>query len=95
MRALVEMGVFEALPIDGTSLSANVLAEKLKVEKDLLVRLMRVAIPEYVQREGETMYRPLINIDFSRSLSPKHTHIPHTRWSTCIRVFEEHSNSCK
>jgi hypothetical protein len=46
VRALVEMGVFEALPMDGTSLSADILAEKLKVEKDLLVRLMRVAIPE-------------------------------------------------
>ncbi|KAE9367267.1 o-methyltransferas-like protein [Stipitochalara longipes BDJ] len=46
VRALIEMGVFEALPLDGTSLSADVLAEKLTVEKDLLVRLMRVAIPE-------------------------------------------------
>jgi len=46
VRALIEMGVFEALPMDGTSLSADVLAKNLKVEKDLLVRLMRVAIPE-------------------------------------------------
>jgi hypothetical protein len=30
------MGVFEALPMDGTGLPAYVLAEKLKVEKDLL-----------------------------------------------------------
>jgi hypothetical protein len=30
------MGIFEALPLDGTSLSADVLAEKLNVEKDLL-----------------------------------------------------------
>jgi hypothetical protein len=36
VRALLEMGFFEALPLDGTDLSANVLAEKLKVEKDLL-----------------------------------------------------------
>jgi len=30
------MGIFEALPLDGTALSADVLAEKLSVEKDLL-----------------------------------------------------------
>jgi hypothetical protein len=30
------MGIFEALPLDGSSLSADVLAEKLNVEKDLL-----------------------------------------------------------
>ena len=38
VRALLEMGIFEALPPDGTGLSADVLAEKLKVEKDLLSR---------------------------------------------------------
>jgi hypothetical protein len=30
------MGIFEALPLDGTSLSADALAEKLNVEKDLI-----------------------------------------------------------
>jgi hypothetical protein len=38
VRALLEMGIFDALPPDGSSLSADVLAEKLKVEKDLLSR---------------------------------------------------------
>jgi hypothetical protein len=38
MRALLEMGLFEALPSDGTGLPADALAEKLNVEKDLLSR---------------------------------------------------------
>ncbi|RAL66952.1 hypothetical protein DID88_007734 [Monilinia fructigena] len=36
------MGVFDALPADGSSYSATTLAEKLGVEKELLVRFMRV-----------------------------------------------------
>lgn len=32
----MEMGVFEALPADGSPASATALSEKLKVEKDLL-----------------------------------------------------------
>lgn len=36
MRALLEMGVFEKLPLDGTGLSADALAEELGVERDLL-----------------------------------------------------------
>lgn len=32
----MEMGVFEALPLDGTPVTATVLAENLGVEKDLL-----------------------------------------------------------
>jgi hypothetical protein len=35
------MGIFEALPLDGSSLSADVLAEKLDVEKDLLGTIFR------------------------------------------------------
>lgn len=46
VRALLEMGVFEALPLDGTGVPRKELAEKLKVEEDLLVRLMRMAVPE-------------------------------------------------
>ncbi|KAH8819160.1 S-adenosyl-L-methionine-dependent methyltransferase [Xylogone sp. PMI_703] len=41
LRAVLEMGVVEALPADGSSASASALAEKLGVDKDLLVRLMR------------------------------------------------------
>ncbi|PMD29394.1 o-methyltransferas-like protein [Hyaloscypha variabilis F] len=62
VRALVEMGIFEALPLDGTSLSADVLAEKLSVEKDLLVRLMRVVIPEL----------------FAEPKSQEYTHTPYS-----------------
>ncbi|KAL1966251.1 hypothetical protein VTN77DRAFT_4604 [Rasamsonia byssochlamydoides] len=43
VRAVLEMGVFEALPKDCTPMKASDLAERLKVEKDLLVRLMRMA----------------------------------------------------
>ncbi|TEY83831.1 hypothetical protein BOTCAL_0024g00400 [Botryotinia calthae] len=42
LRAVLEMGVFDALPTDGSSSSATALAEKLGVEKELLVRFMRV-----------------------------------------------------
>jgi len=43
VRALLEMGVFSALPLDGSSVKAQELAEKLKVDPVLLVRLMRCA----------------------------------------------------
>lgn len=36
LRAVLEMGVFEAIPVDATSTSATVIAEKLGVDKDLL-----------------------------------------------------------
>jgi hypothetical protein len=36
VRAVMEMGVFEAMPRDGSSITAAVLAQKLDVEKDLL-----------------------------------------------------------
>lgn len=39
VRALQEAGVFEALPIDGTGVSADILAEKVNVEKDLLSKI--------------------------------------------------------
>ncbi|QSZ29967.1 hypothetical protein DSL72_004485 [Monilinia vaccinii-corymbosi] len=42
LRMVLEMGVFDALPTDGSSSSATALAEKLGVEKELLVRFMRV-----------------------------------------------------
>ncbi|PQE33396.1 O-methyltransferase protein [Rutstroemia sp. NJR-2017a WRK4] len=45
LRAVLEMGVFDALPQDGSSASATTLAEKLGAEKDILVRLMRVLTP--------------------------------------------------
>ncbi|KAF2837272.1 o-methyltransferas-like protein [Patellaria atrata CBS 101060] len=45
VRALLEMGVFHALPMDESSMTATELAEKLNVNKLLLVRLMRAATP--------------------------------------------------
>lgn len=32
----MEMGIFEAVPMDGSSVTATVLAEKLGADKDLL-----------------------------------------------------------
>jgi len=43
VRALLEMGVFDALPKDGSSMNATDLAEKLNVDQALLIRLMRCA----------------------------------------------------
>ncbi|KAH7057092.1 putative O-methyltransferase [Macrophomina phaseolina] len=43
VRALLEMGVFNALPSDGSSMTAAELAKRLSVDKELLVRLMRIA----------------------------------------------------
>lgn len=36
LRTVLEMGVFDALPMDGSSSSATILAENLGVEKELL-----------------------------------------------------------
>ncbi len=36
MRVLLEMGLFQALPTDGTSMTARALAEKLNCDEDLL-----------------------------------------------------------
>ncbi|OBT66502.1 hypothetical protein VE03_03651 [Pseudogymnoascus sp. 23342-1-I1] len=41
LRAVMEMGVFDAIPVDGSPTTATELAQKLNVDKDLLVRLMR------------------------------------------------------
>jgi hypothetical protein len=38
LRAVLEMGVFDALPQDGSSATASTLAEKLGAEKDILGR---------------------------------------------------------
>lgn len=41
------MGVVEALPIDGTSISATALAEKLQVDKTLLSKLIIQLFEEF------------------------------------------------
>ncbi|KAK2804504.1 hypothetical protein FQN50_006579 [Emmonsiellopsis sp. PD_5] len=43
VRALLEMGMFHALPQDGSSRTADALATELKAEKELIMRLMRMA----------------------------------------------------
>ncbi|KAM3065358.1 hypothetical protein ACMFMG_011519 [Clarireedia jacksonii] len=58
LRAVLEMGVFDVIPLDGSSASASTLAKKLGVEKDLLVRLMRVLTPLGPFEEvGEEVYK--------------------------------------
>ncbi|KAJ5687575.1 hypothetical protein N7536_010194 [Penicillium majusculum] len=42
LRALMEIGVFTALPQDGSSKTADSLAQECSVDKDLLVRLLRI-----------------------------------------------------
>ncbi|KAF2494859.1 O-methyltransferase [Lophium mytilinum] len=42
-RSLLEMGVFDKLPLDGSSITGTELADSLGVDKLLLVRLMRMA----------------------------------------------------
>ncbi|PGH32250.1 hypothetical protein GX50_04981 [[Emmonsia] crescens] len=43
VRALLEMGMFQALPQDGSSKTAEALSTELKAEKELIIRLMRMA----------------------------------------------------
>ncbi|KAM3068498.1 hypothetical protein ACMFMG_009637 [Clarireedia jacksonii] len=45
LRALLEAGVFETIPLDGSNISAKELAEKTNIEEELLIRLMRPLIP--------------------------------------------------
>ncbi|KAE9372596.1 o-methyltransferas-like protein [Stipitochalara longipes BDJ] len=56
VRALLEIGLFEALPPDGTGLPAEVLAEKLNVEKELLTRLMRAVVPVIFAEPSPQVY---------------------------------------
>ncbi|PGH11173.1 hypothetical protein AJ79_05015 [Helicocarpus griseus UAMH5409] len=43
VRALLDMGVFQALPFDGSSKTAETLSKELNADKELIVRLMRNA----------------------------------------------------
>ncbi|CZR66315.1 related to O-methyltransferase B [Phialocephala subalpina] len=56
LRALLEMGVFDALPLDGSGMSASELAETLKVDEALLVRLMRMVVPTYFTESSPEVY---------------------------------------
>ncbi|KAL2859635.1 O-methyltransferase-domain-containing protein [Aspergillus pseudodeflectus] len=58
IRALLEMGVFEELPNDGTPRSADDLAARLGVDQSLLTRLLRHAsLYGPLERTGEDAYR--------------------------------------
>ncbi|RDL36122.1 Uncharacterized protein BP5553_06734 [Venustampulla echinocandica] len=56
LRTLLEMGVFDSLPVDGSEMSAEELAKKLGVDEALLVRLMRVVIPTFFEEPRPEVY---------------------------------------
>ncbi|KAF8851799.1 o-methyltransferas-like protein [Acephala macrosclerotiorum] len=56
LRALLEMGVFDVLPPDGSGMSASELAQKLNVDEALLVRLMRIVVPLYFMEPSPEVY---------------------------------------
>ncbi|KAF2136816.1 uncharacterized protein K452DRAFT_279374 [Aplosporella prunicola CBS 121167] len=57
LRALMDMGVFEAMPQDETPISAKELAAKCKVDMPILVRLFRAVTPWGPFKEtGEMQY---------------------------------------
>ncbi|KAJ6780479.1 hypothetical protein PWT90_08423 [Aphanocladium album] len=56
LRTLLDMGVFDALPIDGGEMSAAELATKLGVDEILLVRLMRVVVPTFFEEPRPEVY---------------------------------------
>ncbi|KUJ20824.1 o-methyltransferase-like protein [Mollisia scopiformis] len=55
-RSLLEMGVVDALPVDGSGMSATDLAEKLKVDEELLVRLLRIVVPTFFTESSIEVY---------------------------------------
>ncbi|KAK2756393.1 hypothetical protein FQN54_005285 [Arachnomyces sp. PD_36] len=56
LRTLLEMGVVDALPVDGGEMSAAELAKKLGVDEVLLVRLMRVVVPTIFDEPQPEVY---------------------------------------
>ncbi|KFY73693.1 hypothetical protein V499_06221 [Pseudogymnoascus sp. VKM F-103] len=56
LRTLLEMGVFDILPADGSEMSAEELAKKLGVDEALLVRLMRIVIPTFFEEPRPEVY---------------------------------------
>ncbi|KFY14465.1 hypothetical protein V492_02593, partial [Pseudogymnoascus sp. VKM F-4246] len=51
LRSAIAMGAFEAIPSDGTSISATTLAQELHVNKDLLVRILRACSSTHILLE--------------------------------------------
>jgi hypothetical protein len=60
-RTLLEMGVFDTLPADGSPMSAVELSEKLNVEEALLVRLMRMVVPSFFAEPQPEVYTHTAN----------------------------------
>lgn len=63
VRALIEMGMFDALPQNGTSKTADVLAKELSADKQVIVRLMRMV----------TIWGPFKEVDVE-----EYAHTPHS-----------------
>ncbi|KAF7926645.1 uncharacterized protein EAE97_010154 [Botrytis byssoidea] len=60
LRALLEAGVFDMLPLDGTGMPASELAEKTNMEEVLLIIMMRAVTPIYFEENtgGYEEYAP-------------------------------------
>ncbi|PQE19000.1 O-methyltransferase protein [Rutstroemia sp. NJR-2017a WRK4] len=61
LRALLEAGVFETIPLDGSSIPAKELAEKTNIEEQLLIRLMRPLVPTCFEEKEPHVYNQTAN----------------------------------
>ncbi|KAG9241142.1 o-methyltransferas-like protein [Calycina marina] len=55
-RTLLEMGVFDTLPPDGSAMTLKELAKRLCVDDVLLVRLMRIVVPTFFKEPIPELY---------------------------------------
>ncbi|KAK6604195.1 O-methyltransferase [Botrytis cinerea] len=61
LRALLEAGVFDKLPLDGKGMSASELAGKTNMEEALLIRMMRTVAPLYFEEHSPRVYNQTAN----------------------------------
>ncbi|TGO17686.1 hypothetical protein BTUL_0015g00210 [Botrytis tulipae] len=61
LRALLEAGVFDKLPLDGKGMHASELAEKTNMEEALLIRMMRAVTPIYFEENSPRVYNQTAN----------------------------------
>ncbi|TGO45565.1 hypothetical protein BCON_0382g00070 [Botryotinia convoluta] len=61
LRALLEAGVFDELPLDEKGMSASELAQKTNMEEALLIRMMRAVTPIYFEENSPRVYKQTAN----------------------------------
>ncbi|KAI9642505.1 hypothetical protein NHQ30_009310 [Ciborinia camelliae] len=61
LRALLEAGVFDKLPLDGTGMSSSQLAIETNMEEELLVRMMRTVVPICFEEKTPLVYNQTAN----------------------------------